>query len=150
MDLILEVSGRRADLLGQRDDTTRFRKVARKWFLADQSSQSSAFAHCVGDAFHHLDAAEVGVEDRDDVDMMGHLPHTFEHTRLTQTACSYRLGQLVRRRTRREPGNVDAADSFERPEVELADEPRADDSVTQTFHFRLVSVVVRVLGQADG
>ncbi len=86
------------------------------------------------DLLHHVDAQEVGVEDRDDVDVSRHLAHTLEHPRLAEPARTDRLGQRVRGRACCEPGDLDAADRLERAQLELGQEPGADDPVPERFH----------------
>ena len=136
VDLILEVGGGRADLARELDDAARFGEVARERLLADHAAELRAVSDCLRDLFHHGHAAEVRAEDRDHVDVVRHLPHAVEHLAGTQPAGTHRFGERVRRRARRQPVDLDAADGFERAQVELTDEAGADDPVPQRHASR--------------
>ena len=82
MDLVLEVHGRRADLLGQLDHTAGLGHVPRERLLTNQSAQLRTVAHRRRDLLHHLDPAQVGVEDRHHVDFGNHRPDALEHTHI--------------------------------------------------------------------
>ncbi len=123
----------------QLDDAAGLGQVAGQRLFADHALQFGAGAGGRDDLFDHLDAGEIGREQRDHVDVGRHLGDAREDAAFTQIVRAHERGQLFRRPPRDQPRDLDAAHLLQRPKLKRRDKPAADNSISQRLHLEFAN-----------